>query len=334
MNAPVIVATGNCGGVTNTGGNCFAFLDKDFLTIDQARRKMYVSFTDFTRACPAVGNCTFHDDIELASCDLDNPMAPVCSNGTTNGAPYLTVQPADAVNGCEYEGAYPAVHKATGDVYVAFEYNWATNLFGGPCTFSVPVQDIVAYVPASCLPDPDTAPLTPTCPGPFTENSNDIVSMDAAFIPGYNRFPMNDFPRIAVSDPSGTVSIVWNDARRVPTGDILLQSFALGSLVPVQDQPVRLNTDGNFKWKLLPALRNADSEGKLNVSGYVPSTNLTLPSQRLCSTTMAAGAVAAKCSSASPAPSAPSSTLISTKTPSGFAARSLLPPAPPKASAL
>jgi hypothetical protein len=96
----------------------------------------------------------------------------------------------------------------------------------------------------------------------------DIVSMQAAFVPGYNRFPMSDFPRIAVSDPAGTVSIVWNDARRVPTGDILLQSFALGSLSPSTSNPIRLNSDTNFKWKFLPALRNADADGKLNVSWY------------------------------------------------------------------
>jgi hypothetical protein len=96
--------------------------------------------------------------------------------------------------------------------------------------------------------------------------SVNIIAMQAAFVPGYNRFPMNDFPRIAVSDPAKTVSIIWNDARWVPTGDILLQSFALRTLSPRTDHPIRLNSDTNFKWKLLPALRNADTEGKLNVS--------------------------------------------------------------------
>jgi hypothetical protein len=68
-------------------------------------------------------------------------------------------------------------------------------------------------------------------------------------IPGYNRIPSpktagaNDFPRIAVSNPAGTVSIVWNDARENPGGDILLQSYTLGSLAPVQASPVRLNPD-------------------------------------------------------------------------------------------
>jgi hypothetical protein len=91
--------------------------------------------------------------------------------------------------------------------------------------------------------------------------------MDAAFIPGYNRFPASDFPRIAVSDHSGTVSIVWNDARNHVLGDILLQSYALGSLTRIQASPVRINPDtGGMHF--LPALRNADEDGRLNVSWY------------------------------------------------------------------
>src|SRR3989442_14347507 len=94
--------------------------------------------------------------------------------------------------------------------------------------------------------------------------------VDAAFIPGYNRFPMNDFPRIAVSELAGTVSVVWNDARSNPGGDILLQSFNLGpSLTPTSLAPVKLNNDtvlGTFHF--MPALRNADSLGRISISWY------------------------------------------------------------------
>jgi hypothetical protein len=93
--------------------------------------------------------------------------------------------------------------------------------------------------------------------------------MDTAFIPGYNRFPMNDFPRIAVSHPKGTVSIVWNDTGGNPNGDILMQSFQLGSLALVQSSPVTLNSDvGSFNWHFLPALRQAAGDGLINVSWY------------------------------------------------------------------
>ena len=91
--------------------------------------------------------------------------------------------------------------------------------------------------------------------------------MDAAFIPGYNRFPMNDFPRVAVSGPVGTVTMVWNDARHHPLGDILLQSFRLGSLAPVQRAPVVLNPAADAA-NFLPALRVANGKGNLDVSWY------------------------------------------------------------------
>jgi hypothetical protein len=105
--------------------------------------------------------------------------------------------------------------------------------------------------------------------------------MDGAFIPGYNRSPMNDFPRIAVSDAAETVSVVWNDARSNPSGDIVLQSFNLGTLTPVQSAPVKLNNDktGTGAFHFMPALRNVDAQGNLNVSWYdrrlSPSTALT-----------------------------------------------------------
>src|SRR5437763_11567519 len=116
----------------------------------------------------------------------------------------------------------------------------------------------------SCL------PLTASAGGPCAgqvSNSILITSMDAAFIPGYNRFPMNDFPRLAVSDSSGTVSMVWNDARFHPAGDILLQSFDLGSLNLAQASPVRVNSSTGG-WHMLPALRNVDDDGDLNISFY------------------------------------------------------------------
>ena len=87
---------------------------------------------------------------------------------------------------------------------------------------------------------------------------------------------MNDFPRIAVSDRFGTVSIVWNDARYHPMGDILMHSWTLGALVSASGL-VRLNADtGGLH--ILPALRTADSQGLLDVSWYeraTPATTLT-----------------------------------------------------------
>ncbi len=264
-NQPIIVATSDCNSTNGcTTSGTYTALDKDFLTIDQARKRLYISFTDFDAASYGF------NAIELAACDLDNPASPVCSNGTSFGQPYLVVQPGD-VNGCEQEGAYPAVRPATGDVYVGWEYNWATNFLGGSaCVDTQPTLVVVADVPQTCLPDPDSTPLSP-CTGPFNQNSNVIVSIDAVTVPGYNRsFPGgNDFPRIAVSEPYKTVSLVWNDARNTPLGDIFLQSYSLDSLDYVQGSPVRLNTDDSSEdMHILPGLRNASSDGLINVTWY------------------------------------------------------------------
>jgi hypothetical protein len=166
-------------------------------------------------------------------------------------------------NGCEYEGAYPAVSAATGDVYAGYEYNWSTNLFSGSACANVATSEVMVRVPQSCL----TLTAHAGCTGPAARATVPVVSLDGAFLPGYNRFPGNDFPRVAVSGPSGTVSMVWNDARFHPLGDIVLQSFTLGSLAPVQRAPVVLNPAADAS-NFLPALRVANSKGNLDVSWY------------------------------------------------------------------
>jgi hypothetical protein len=128
-------------------------------------------------------------------------------------------------------------------------------------------------VPANCL----VLHQNSFCAAPSNTRSQRIVSLDGAFIPGYNRFPGNDFPRIAVDPSAGTVSMVWNDARDHPMGDILFRSYALGALKPVQTAPVVLNSDsGGLHY--MPALRNFSATGKLAVSWYdrsSPNTAVT-----------------------------------------------------------
>jgi hypothetical protein len=252
---PIIVAVGRTPS---------SFLDKDFATIDPLRGKLYVSYTDFG-IDPITKLST--NEIDLAACDLTfNPRVPVCSNGSSvaPAPPYIMVAATDA-NFCENEGAYPAVDVSTGDVYVAYEHNWPSVFASGAC-LSDPAKEAVNYIPHSCLTYPSSS-----CPtGLFVTAAQLVTSESGAFIPGYNRFPMNDFPRIAVSSPHGTVSIVWNDARFKPTGDILLQSFSLGSLGPVQSEPVVVDkavTSGQG-WQFLPGMRNTDDDGNLYISWY------------------------------------------------------------------
>jgi hypothetical protein len=260
-----------------------SFLDKEFMAIDPARGRLYMAYTDFLlRGGP---------QIELAVCDLGNasggpgpadgtPAAPVCKNGTLpvqvspkffQGKPYFVVAQPDP-NGCENEGAYPAVDPATGAVYTAYEFNIETNIFLPQCFGSAtPTSNVMTRTPQSCLPLATFA----ACGGPKARISVPITSMVASFVPGYNRFPVNDFPRLAVSDRYGTVSMVWNDTRFHPLGDILLESFHQGSLGPVQAHPVVLDQPASGGLHMLPALRTATSAGRLDVTWYSRSTPTT-----------------------------------------------------------
>jgi hypothetical protein len=265
-----------------------SLLDKDFLAIDPNRGRIYVSYTEFGQL--GQPNRSSNGIIELAVCDIGRPngspgpaggtaKSPVCLHGGSANPthplahPYFVVAPAPAR--CEDEGAYPAVDPATGDVYVAYEFNWATNFLVPGCA-SVPITNNLAFIPFHCL----TLTMHSPCPAPTAATSTRIVSLDLAVVPGYNRnlfngagVPVADFPRIAVSDRAGTVSMVWNDARAHPLGDILLRSYALGSLVPVQSSPVRLDkVPPGGGTNILPALRLADAKGNLDVSWFQRSS--------------------------------------------------------------
>ena len=263
---PIIIASSSvC--LTQSGFTFCGFLDKDFLSIDTKRGLLYASFTEIGLT-PATADLE-----ELAVCDIGNgalggsPAAPVCTNGASGSqaspaAPYFVVAPTDP-NFCENEGSYPAVDPATGDLYVAYEHNWGTPSFGAPCA-NLPAQDVMNFIPHSCL----TLPVA-SCAGPAVVNAVNINSLQGALIPGYTRFPtpMNDFPRLAVSDVYSTVSMVWNDTRYDLAGDILMQSMNLGTLGNVTAAPVVLNADRGG-WHFLPGLRNANQRGLLNLDWY------------------------------------------------------------------
>jgi hypothetical protein len=264
-----------------------SFVDKDFMAIDPAHGRLYVTYTDFLLRQP------FPSQVELSACDIGNasggpgpaggtPAAPVCKKGTLpvpvtskffQGKPYFVVAPPDP-GGCENEGAYPAADEATGAVFAAYEYNVFTDLFP-PCNgAATPTANVMTKTPLRCLPLDTFA----ACGEPKYRASVPITSLNITPIPGYNRFGSNDFPRLAVSDLYHTVSMVWNDARFNPLGDILLQSFHKGTLAPVQAHPAMLNRPGTGSVHMFPAVRTATAAGRLDVAWYSrtsPTTTLT-----------------------------------------------------------
>jgi hypothetical protein len=90
-------------------------------------------------------------------------------------------------------------------------------------------------------------------------------STDGFPIPGYNRVPGNDFPRIAVNAPLGAVLVAWNDSSVHPLGDIWLRSASLdlGRLAPT----VRVDDDSDSAFHGLPAL-SVRADGTTCVSWY------------------------------------------------------------------
>lgn len=268
----------------NRFGRLCSFLDKDFVAVDPAHGRLYVTYTDFLLRQP------FPTQVELAACDLGNasggrgpaggtPAAPVCKNGTLpvrvsssffQGKPYFVVAKPDP-RGCENEGAYPAVDPASGAVYDAYEYNWFTDAFA-PCNgAATPTADVMTRTPRRCLPLTTVA----ACSGPKARMSVPITSLNQTPVLGYNRGASNDFPRVAVSHRFGTVSMVWNDTRHHPLGDILLESFRQASLRPVQAVPVVLDRPASGGVHMFPAVRTATAAGRLDVVWYSRTTPTT-----------------------------------------------------------
>jgi hypothetical protein len=282
----VAAASTQCANIGPPGQTFFAcgFLDKEYITIDPVRGRLYVGYTEFG---PTPQLSSFNGQIELAACDLGTPgghtgpaggtaSAPVCEHGTTPtakspvAAPYMTL--ALGKRNCENEGVYPGVDTTSGDLYAGYEFNSPTNAMNPAC-FGTPTAEVLLRVPANCLVLQTVSP----CAGPAERTAQRITSMDVAPIPGYSRFPGNDFPRVAVDPKAGTVSMVWNDAGKNPLGNILLRSYALGTLAPVQSSPVRINASANGL-NFLPAVRNVSATGKLAVSWYarsLPNTAVT-----------------------------------------------------------
>jgi hypothetical protein len=237
-------------------GTC-ALLDKPFEAIDPVNKRLIFTYTNF--------NSQF-GEIDLAVCDISStPAAPVCLPGTA-GSTYQVVDPGDASE--SRTGSYPAVNTATGDVYVAYEKNYATNILNGdPFT-----HELLAMVSASCLTGVPCAAPTPVTLG------SPVKSLDSVVIAGYSRGPGNDFPRIAVNPTTSKVVVVWNEGNNHPLGDIVKVdcNFALTSC----GSKLRVNSDtqdddlsnlngslASFALHFLPAV-SVDAQGYTNISWY------------------------------------------------------------------
>ncbi len=235
-----------------------SFIDKTWISYDPNSRTLAMSYTRFGRF-PAFGT----GQIEMVRAFV--PDDPTALNASLFSAPIL-IQPDEqnVVN----QGSYVALAPG-GDAYIAWERNFGSNRGNG---------DPFVYIRAAVVPQGATAPSVggPDSPRVVTleqVNSNGIggvKSLNTVPIPGYNRGPGNDFPRIAFRPSPDTslpdqVIVVWNDASLHPLGDIWLRALTptLDFDTPIQ----KVNDDDSYALHFLPALSVLD-DGSISTSWY------------------------------------------------------------------
>jgi hypothetical protein len=235
------------------------FLDKEFLSYDSNTRTLAMSYTNFVFNPPT--NCG-NGQIQLVEATV--PAAPGTLSSSNWSAPII-VSP-EIGGDCSFknlvvqEGAYPAV-APNGDIYVAWERNWFSNLFNG---------DPYGYIMAAYIPAGATSPTVTKTVSLNQVNSTPsggVHSMTLQFIAGYNRGVGNDFPRIAYDSRLGKVEVVWNDSSLHPLGDIWLKSIAPGLADSDTVAPVRIDDDNSYALHFLPAV-SIRSDGSICTSWY------------------------------------------------------------------
>jgi hypothetical protein len=248
----------------NGGGPCdftSAFLDKPFLAYDPTSRTLALSYGAFIFNPPA--HC---DNGEI---DLTTATVPADPATLTSGDWSAPIVVAPEIGGdCGFSdfvvqaGSYPTVAPG-GDVYVAWEKNIDSNLFGTPDPY---VYIMAAHIPAGGTAPDNTVVASLNQPG-SVRLTGGFKSLDATQITGYTRFQGQDFPRIAYNPVLGQVDIEWNSASLHPLGDIFLKALAPGLTDNATAPVMQVNDDSDFTLHFLPAV-SVRSDGAICSSWY------------------------------------------------------------------
>jgi len=261
---PIIAANGGSPCNFSSG-----FLDKDFLSYDSVSRTLAMSYTNFKFNPPT--NCG-NGEIDIVRATV--PADPATLTSADFSAP-IVVGPEIGGNCNSFvvqEGAYPAVAPG-GDIYVAWERNWISNLFNG---------QPYAFIQAVYLPSGSTtvaASVRASLNQPGANQNGGFKSLVLTQITGYTRFIGNDFPRIAYDSVLGKVILEWNAADLHPLGDIFLKAIAPGLADNATAPVYQVNDDSDFTLHFLPAV-SVRSDGAICSSWYDrrlggPSSTLT-----------------------------------------------------------
>lgn len=247
------------------GGPCQQrsdFLDKPFMAYDPNTRTLAMSYTRFGFDPPEeCGN----GQIEVVKARV--PANPSNLRHADFNGPFV-IQPEEAPPDCNFfsqraivnQGSYPAV-APNGDIYVAWERNWISNLFNGRPF----IYEMLARLPRGAN-RPDKK-VTLTVNQKNATDEGGVKSLDSTEINGYSRFIGNDFPRITWNTARSEVVVVWNDASQQPLGDIYMKVLP-PSLSGNATAPIRkLNDDNTYALQFLPAV-SARANGTVCTSWY------------------------------------------------------------------
>jgi hypothetical protein len=232
-----------------------AFLDKDWLSYDSHSRVMAMSYS---RMFFGIGSQSGTGQVELVRARVPDDPATL---GPSAWGPPTIVWPEEPR--VANTGAYVSV-APNGDAYVSWERNVGSNLFNG---------DPLVYIHAARVAADDTSPVVggPAQPRVVSlgqrnaSPSGGVKSLDAVAIVGYNRGLGQDFPRIAVDAPLGTVIVVWNDASAHPLGDIWMRALPMD--LTIGGRIDKVNDDNSFALHFLPAV-SVRGDGSIATSWY------------------------------------------------------------------
>lgn len=233
------------------------FPDKPFLAYDASTRTIALSYTFFGFE-PGVhcGNGEIHVVRGHVPADVTQLSEGNFSDDIVV-APEEGVHPDCNITGFSdivfLQGSYPTVTDS-GDVVVAYERNWISNLFNG-----FPY----IYIKAASIPAGATHPTATVTVSKGEANATatgGVRSMDATQIVGYTRFIGNDFPRIAFKASTDRVLVVWNAASLHPLGDIFIKSLKTDLSNNDNATVSRVNDDDSWALHFLPAVSVADGD--------------------------------------------------------------------------
>lgn len=245
---PIPVATG---GDMCSNPDDLAFLDREAMAFDPETRVLAVGYSRFF-----VGNAGQAGTGQIEVVRAVVPEDPVLLTSADFSAPIVVWSEEPTVINT---GVAVAVAN-TGDIYVAWERNWLSNLVNG-----TPLVSILASRIQTCdCESPVSTPVVVTM-GQMTDPDGGVKSIDsAADIVGYHVAVGNDFPQMALNKVTEQLVIVWNDASKHPLGDIFMRALNLDMTLPGSIQKVN---DESGALHFMPAV-SIRADGGIATSWY------------------------------------------------------------------